>query len=88
MAAGAQMAGAGGKIDHHGFDVAADQIVQRRGGALVGDVGELHAGLAGEALHGQVMRRAHARRGVLDRSRLGPRTLDQIPGARSRPNPA
>ena len=43
-------------IDHHGFDVAADQIVQRRSGALVGDVGELHARLAGETLHGQVMR--------------------------------
>ena len=44
------------KIDHHDFDVAADEIVQRGGGALVGNVGELHAGLAGKALHGQVMR--------------------------------
>ena len=37
-------------IHHHRFHVAADQVIQRGRGAPVGDVGELHAGFAGEAL--------------------------------------
>ena len=80
MLSGAQLAGTGRIVEHHQFDMAADKIVQGRGRTLVGDVGQAHPRLAGEALHGQMMRRADARRGVVDRSWLGPGTLDEVAG--------
>ncbi|MNT49197.1 hypothetical protein D3C72_1860340 [compost metagenome] len=44
----------------HGVHLIAHQIVQRGAGALVGDGGDVHAGLAGEHGSHQVRGRAHA----------------------------
>ena len=59
-------------------DMAAEQVVERRARALVGDMDELHAGAVGKKLHGQMIEGARPGRAVGNgRGRL-PAHRDQL----------
>ena len=68
----------------HRLDVAADQVHQRRPGALVRDVDDVDAGVHLEQLHRQLRRGADAGRCVVELARTGFREGDEFRDRRRR----
>ena len=71
-------------VAEHHRHVAGHHVVERRPAAPIGDMLDVGAGHALEQLHVDVMRRAHAARGVAELAGLGFREPDQIGDAGDR----